>query len=101
MGATKAAESCLGCFVGLGNAASNMDIGNEVVVINVAQGPGQHGFGHIQAPAAVSGEDSLQSQQFPVLGESGLPRGVEAVPLARHGHIQRAVEADSNGPPRE
>ena len=58
----------------------------------MTQRAGEHGFGQVQAPAAVGGERGVERLQPAVLVEGHPPRRVEAVPLAGHRHVLGAAE---------
>ena len=72
--AAEAAERGVRGPVGLGDAPVDLDVGNPVRVVDVAQRPGQHRLGQVQAPAAVGGQRGAQRAQ-PLIGvEAGPPR---------------------------
>ena len=62
----------------------------------MAQGPGQHRLGQVEAPAAVGGEGRVEGLQQAVLVEGRPPLGVEPVPLAGHGEVLGAGEPHPN-----
>ena len=76
----------------------HLDIGYPVGVVDVAQRPGQHRLGQVQAPPAVTGQRGLQRPD-PVVGvEPDLPGRVERVPLAGHRDVLGAVEPQQHRP---
>jgi len=94
-------EGCLGRLIRLGDAAVHAHVRDPVRVVDVAEGPGQDGFGQVQAPAAVGRQSCVQRLEAAVAVEADAPAGVEAVPLAGHRHVLRAVEPEPDWPPGE
>ena len=84
------AERGLRGLVGLRDPAVHPDVRDPVGVVDVAQRPGQHRLGQVEAPAAVGGERGVERLQPAVVVEADPPLGVEAVPLAGHRHVLRA-----------
>ena len=58
----------------------------------MAQGPGEHRLGEVEAPAAVRGEGRVEGVEPAVGVEADPPLGVEAVALAGHRHVLGAAE---------
>ena len=59
----------------------------------MADRPGQHRLGQVEAPAAVGGERGVEREQVAVVVEADPPGGVEAVALAGHRDVLGAVES--------
>ena len=97
LGAAEAAEGRIRRLVGLGDPPVDPGVGNPIGVVDVAQRPGQHRLGQVQAPPAVSGEGRLQREQVPVGGKADPPVSVKAVTLAGHRQILGAVEPQAYG----
>ena len=91
--APEAAERRLRGLVGARDPAGDPDVGDPVGVVDVAQRPGEHRLGQVEAPAAVGGQRRLEGLDPAVVVEADAPLGVEAVPLAGHGEVLGAVEA--------
>ena len=79
----------------------HLDVGDPVGVVDVAQRPGQHRLGQVQAPAAVAGQRGAQRAQPLVRVEAHLPGGEERVPLAGHGDVLGAVQPQAHRVPGE
>ncbi len=90
---TEPPERRLRCLVGLGDPSVDFDVGNVVGVVYMAERPGQHRFGEIQAPAAVAGQGGGERLEAAVVVEPCLPARMERMPLAGHGDVLGAVEA--------
>ena len=60
----------------------------------MAERPGQHRLGEVEAPAAVRGQRRLESLDQSVVVEAHPPLGVEAVALAAHGEVLGAVQPE-------
>ena len=94
--AAEATERGVGGAVGLGHPAVHLDVGDPVGVVDVAQGPGQHRLGQVQAPAAVAGQRGPQRAQPQLLVEAHLPGGEERVPFAGQLDVLVPVEAQAH-----
>ena len=92
LGSAEAAEGGLRRLVGLRDAAVDARVGDPVGVVDVADRPGQHRLGEVEAPATVGGEGGVERQQAAVVVEADPPGRVEAVPLAGQGDVLRAGE---------
>ena len=95
------AEGGVGLPVGLGDSPVHVDVRDPVGVVDVAQRPGQHRLGQVDAPAAVAGQGRAQGDDLLVLVEAGLPGGQERVPLAGHRDVLSPVEPQRNRPSGE
>ena len=96
--AAEPAERRLGGLVGLGDPAVHPDVGDPVGIVDVAQGPGEHGFGEVEAPAAVGGQRGAQRRSGR-RRRTRPPTGVERVPLAGHRHVLVRFSRSRTGRP--
>ena len=85
--AAEAAEGSLRGLVGPGDPAVHADVRDAVGVVDVEQRAREHGFGEVEAPAAVGGQRRLERREAAVVVEADAPGGVEPVPLAGHRHV--------------
>ena len=92
--AAEAAERGLRRLVGLRDPAVGAHVGDPVRVVDVAQRPGEHRLGQVEAPAAVRGQRRVEREQPAVGVEADPPGGVEAVPLAGHRDVLRAGQPE-------
>ena len=99
--AAEATERRLGRLVGPGDPSANADVRDVVRVVDVAQRPGQHRLGQVEAPSSVRGQRGVQRAQAPIRVEADPPRGVEAVALAGQRHVLRPGEPHANRTTRE
>ena len=78
--------------MGAADRSAHPDVRNEIGVLDVAQRAGQHGFGEVQAPAAVGVQLGLECQQLPCVIKAHRPAGQIRVPLAGHGQVLGTVQ---------
>ena len=94
--AAEPAEGGVRAAVGLCDPAVNRDVRYPVGIVDMAQRPGEHRFGQVQAPAAVAGQRRAQRADAVVLVEADLPGGQERVPLPGDGDVLGAVEPEAD-----
>ena len=88
----EAAERGLRRLVGLRDPAVHLDVRDPVGVVDVAQRPGQHRLGQVEAPAAVGGQRGAQRAEPPSASNPTSQRREERVPLAGHRDVLGAVQ---------
>jgi hypothetical protein len=96
--AAEAAEGGLRGLVRLRDPAVHPHVRDPVGVVDVAEGPGQHRLGQVEAPAAVRRQGCVEGLEPAVAVEADPPLRVEPVPLARHRHVLVAAEPQPDRP---
>ena len=95
-GPPKPRNAVLEAWLVLAIRPCTLDVRDPVGVVDVAQRPGQHRLGQVEAPAAVAGQGRAQRADPVVVVEADLPGGQERVPLAGHGDVLGAVEPQAD-----